>query len=81
MALINIYVNMISSRPAMFRARVIKSSKVIQLNHQSMMDLIQSDAEIGEILIRALILRRAKLLAAGVADVVLIGSINKIWLK
>ena len=41
-----------------------------------MMALIQSDAELGEILIRAFILRRAELLASGVGDVVLIGSIH-----
>src|SRR4051794_35183371 len=69
-------VNMISGRRAMYGARVIKSGKVIQLNRQNMMTLIQSDAEIGEILIRAFILRRAELLAAGVGDVVLIGSIH-----
>ena len=69
-------VNMISGRRAMYRARVIKSGKVIQLNRQNMMALIQSDAEIGEILIRAFILRRAELLAAGVGDVVFIGSIH-----
>ncbi|HVH96099.1 MAG TPA: FAD-dependent oxidoreductase, partial [Bacillus sp. (in: firmicutes)] len=69
-------VNMISGRRAMYRARVIKPGKVIQLNRQNMMTLIQSDAEIGEILIRAFILRRAELLAAGVGDVVLIGSIH-----
>src|SRR5919107_1098609 len=69
-------VNMISGRRAMYRARVIKPGKVIQLSRQNMMALIQSDAEIGEILIRAFILRRTELLAAGVGDVVLIGSIN-----
>ncbi len=67
-------VNMMSGRRAMYRARVIKPGKVIQLNRQNMMALIQSDAEIGEILIRAFILRRAELLAAGVGDIVLIGS-------
>jgi thioredoxin reductase (NADPH) len=60
----------------MYRARVIKPGKVIELNRQNMMALIQSDAEIGEILIRAFILRRTELLAAGVGDVVLIGSIH-----
>src|SRR6478735_7365536 len=69
-------VNMISGRRAMYRARVIKLGKVIELNRQNMMALIQSDAEIGEILIRAFILRRAELLAAGVGDVVFIGSIH-----
>ena len=69
-------VNMISGRRAMYRARVITSGKVIELNRQNMMALIQSDAEIGEILIRAFILRRTELLADGVGDVVLIGSIH-----
>ena len=38
------------------------------------MALIQGDAELGEILIRAFILRRVELLASGVGDVILIGS-------
>src|SRR3954452_19246927 len=60
----------------MYRARVVKPVKVIELNRQQLMALIQSDAELGEILIRAFILRRAELLASGVGDVVLLGSIN-----
>jgi thioredoxin reductase (NADPH) len=39
-----------------------------------MLALIQTDAELGEILMRAFILRRVELIAAGVGDVVLIGS-------
>jgi thioredoxin reductase (NADPH) len=38
------------------------------------MALVQTDAELGEILMRAFILRRVELVAAGVGDVVLIGS-------
>jgi thioredoxin reductase (NADPH) len=38
--------------------------------------LIQTDAELGEILMRAFILRRVELIAAGVGDIVLIGSTN-----
>ena len=41
-----------------------------------MMALIQTDAELGEILTRAFILRRAELIAAGVGDIVLVGSTN-----
>ena len=41
-----------------------------------MMGLIQTDAELGEILTRAFILRRVELIAAGVGDIVLIGSTN-----
>ena len=41
-----------------------------------MMALLQGDDEVGEILMRAFILRRVELVAAGVGDVVLIGSAN-----
>jgi thioredoxin reductase (NADPH) len=40
------------------------------------MNLLQSDAELGEIIMRAFILRRVELVASGTGDVVLIGSSN-----
>jgi thioredoxin reductase (NADPH) len=67
-------VNMLSGRRAIFRARVTKPGKVIELDRQHMMALVQNDVEIGDILMRAFILRRVELVAAGVGDVVLIGS-------
>ena len=67
-------VNTLSGRRALFRARVTKPGKVIELDRQHMMALVQTDAELGEILMRAFILRRAELVAAGMGDVVLIGS-------
>jgi thioredoxin reductase (NADPH) len=69
-------VNMLSGRRALFRARVTKPGSVIEMDRQHMMALLQSDAEIGDILMRAFILRRVELVAAGVGDVVLIGSPN-----
>jgi thioredoxin reductase (NADPH) len=47
---------------------------VIELDRQHMLALMQSVAELGEILTRAFILRRVELVAARVGDVVLIGS-------
>jgi thioredoxin reductase (NADPH) len=38
--------------------------------------LVQTDAELGEILMRAFVLRRLELVAAGMGDVVLIGSMH-----
>ena len=67
---------MLSGRRAIFRARVTKPGKVIELDRQHMMALVQNDVEIGDILMRAFILRRVELVAAGVGDVVLIGSTN-----
>ena len=68
--------NMLSGRRALFRARATKPGSVIELDRQHMMALLQGDDEIGEILMRAFILRRVELVAAGVGDVVLIGSAN-----
>jgi thioredoxin reductase (NADPH) len=67
-------VNMLSGRRALARMRATKPGKVIELDRQHMMALIQTDAELGEILTRAFILRRVKLIAAGIGDVVLVGS-------
>ena len=67
-------VNMLSGRRALFRMRATKPGEVIELDRQHMLALVQTDAELGEILMRAFILRRVELVAAGVGDVVLIGS-------
>jgi len=69
-------VNMLSGRRSIVRIRVTKPGEVIQLNHQNVINLLQSDAELGEIIMRAFILRRVELVASGTGDVVLIGSFN-----
>ena len=43
--------------------RVTKTGKVIELDRQHMLTLVQTDAELGEILMRAFILRRVELIA------------------
>ena len=68
-------VNMLSGRRTLVRMRATRPGEVIELDRQHMMALIQTDAELGEILTRAFILRRVELVAAGVGDIVLIGSI------
>ncbi len=67
-------VGTLSGRRSLFRVRATKPGKVIELDRQQMQALIQTDAELGEILMRAFILRRVELIAAGVGDIVLIGS-------
>jgi thioredoxin reductase (NADPH) len=67
-------VGTLSGRRSLFRVRATKPGKAIELNRQQMLALIQSDAELGEIFTRAFILRRVELVAAGMGDVVLIGS-------
>ena len=67
-------VGTLSGRRSLFRVRAAKPGKVIELDRQHMLALMQSDTELGEILTRAFILRRVELVAAGVGDVVLVGS-------
>src|SRR6266849_1738493 len=67
-------VSTLSGRRALFRLRAAKPGEVIELDRQRMLALVQTDAELGEILMRAFILRRVELVAAGVGDVVLVGS-------
>jgi len=67
-------VNMLTGRRTLARMRATKPGKVIELNRQHLMALVQTDAELGEILTLAFILRRVELIAAGLGDVVLVGS-------
>jgi len=66
--------NMLSGRPALVRARVSRPGEVIELDRNSLLELVQTDSEISEILMRAFILRRVELIAHGLGDVVVIGS-------
>ena len=69
-------VNNLSGRPAVVRMRATKQGELIELDRQHMLALVQTDAELGEILMRAFILRRVELVAAGMGDIVLIGSMH-----
>jgi thioredoxin reductase (NADPH) len=66
--------NMISGRRSVARLRVTEPGEVIQLDHEQLLALIQTDAELSEILMRAFILRRVALIARHQGDVVVIGS-------
>jgi thioredoxin reductase (NADPH) len=69
-------VNTLSGRPMLFRARAAKPGELIELDREHVLALVQTDAELGEILMRAFILRRVELVAAGVGNVALVGSNN-----
>ncbi|HEY1868905.1 MAG TPA: FAD-dependent oxidoreductase, partial [Candidatus Cybelea sp.] len=66
--------NTLSGRSTMFRVQVSQAGELVELHRDAMMALVQGDEEIGEIVMRAFILRRAGLLKGDVGDVVLIGS-------
>jgi thioredoxin reductase (NADPH) len=66
--------SMIFDRPAQMRLSVSKSGEVVQLTRDQMHALIQTDSEISEVLMRALIHRRSAVVAQGIGDALLIGS-------
>jgi thioredoxin reductase (NADPH) len=68
--------NMISGRRAIARLRVSEAGEVIQLESQQLLALIQTDAELSEILMRAFILRRLELIARDLGDVIVVGSMH-----
>src|SRR5262249_53606836 len=67
-------ISMILGRPALMRLRVSESGEVVQLTRDQMHALIQADAEVGEVLMSALIYRRIEVVAQGIGDALLIGS-------
>jgi thioredoxin reductase (NADPH) len=67
-------VNTLSGRRAMARIRARQDGEVIQLTRERFVTLLQADAELSEILMRAFILRRVELLAQGIGDATLVGS-------
>jgi len=68
--------NLLSGRRAVFSIRAGEAGEVIEVDHEQLLELVQTDADLSEILMRAFLLRRARLVASGIGDVVLIGSIH-----
>jgi thioredoxin reductase (NADPH) len=66
--------NMITGRRAMAEIRVTEPGEVIELTHDQLLALVQTDAELSEIFMRAFLLRRTELIARDFGDVVVIGS-------
>jgi thioredoxin reductase (NADPH) len=67
-------ISMILGRPALMRLRVRESGEVVQLTRDQMHALLQTDTDIGEVLMKALIYRRLELVARGIGDALLIGA-------
>ena len=65
---------MITGRRAIGRLRVNAPGEVVELSRQQLLALIQTDAELSEILMRAFMLRRLELIAHEFGDVVVLGS-------
>src|SRR5262245_2768042 len=67
-------VTMLSGRRALVRIRAIEPGEVVELSRENLLALVQTDSELGEIIMRAYILRRVELIAHGLGDAVVLGS-------
>ena len=67
-------INMLSSRRAIVRARAVGDGSIVVVDREHLRAVVQRDAELSEILMRAFILRRVALIAQAHTGLVLIGS-------
>ena len=66
--------NMLSARVTLARGRVAAEGSVVALDRDGIRAVVQRDAELSEILLRAFILRRTALISQAENDLVLLGS-------
>jgi thioredoxin reductase (NADPH) len=68
--------NMLAGHRPLVRVMATQPTEVVQLTRAQLLAVVQTDAELGEIVLRAFILRRAELIARGFGDIVLVGSLH-----
>jgi thioredoxin reductase (NADPH) len=64
----------LSGRRGLARLRAGEQGEVLEVDRDQLLALVQTDAELSEIFMRAFILRRVQLVARGAGDVLLVGS-------
>jgi thioredoxin reductase (NADPH) len=67
-------ISMLSGRPTIPRFRARHAGELIEIDRDHLLDLMQSDAELSEIFMRAFILRHIEIVSKGFGDLVLVGS-------
>lgn len=67
-------VDMLSGRKTAVRAEARGRTRVLEISRADLRKFVQTDVELGEIFLRAFILRRVALIASGLANVIIIGS-------
>jgi len=70
--------NLITGRRSLARLRAIEDGEVVELDRSGLLALIQTDAELSAILMRAFILRRADLIAGEYGAVTIVGSTHSV---
>ncbi|HVZ89290.1 MAG TPA: FAD-dependent oxidoreductase [Polyangia bacterium] len=69
-------IGMLSARRSIVRGRTTVASDLLIVDNNALRTLVQRDAELSEIFMRAFILRRVQLMDVAAQDLVLIGSRN-----
>ncbi|AKV00616.1 Thioredoxin reductase [Labilithrix luteola] len=67
-------VTLLTDRRSLVRARANTDLRVIRVEQSKLRAIIQTEAELSELIMRAFILRRVGLLSTGYGDIVVIGS-------
>jgi len=67
-------VNQLSGRRSLVRSRAREAAVLLEIGRANLRRIMQTDAALGEIFLRAFLLRRVYLIAHSVGDAVLIGS-------
>jgi thioredoxin reductase (NADPH) len=67
-------VNQLSGRRSLVRCRAREASTVVEIGRANLQRVMQTDAALGEIFLRAFLLRRVYLIAHATGDAVLVGS-------
>lgn len=66
--------SLLAGRHAVVRIRATKSGELIEIDREKLLALLQTDSELSDIFMRALILRRVELISQGFGDLTLLGS-------
>jgi thioredoxin reductase (NADPH) len=67
-------VNQLSGRRSLVRCRAREASEVIELGRTCLREIMQTDVALGELFLKAFVMRRVYMIANSVGDAVLIGS-------
>src|SRR6202050_1130875 len=67
-------VNLLSGRGTLVRARALEASTLLEIDRTNLRHIMQTDSALGEIFLKAFVLRRVFLISNSVGDAVLIGS-------
>jgi thioredoxin reductase (NADPH) len=68
--------DMLSGRPSLVSARTTEPTEVLELDPVSLRNLLQTDPELGEFVLRVFVRRRMAMISRAMGDVILIGSRN-----